>query len=294
MGSLLERFLGILSPTERASLSGSAVSTISPEQLDAALDRAAIFDAVRALYGAFDENEVRAIDRGIDKAIGLVVPAPQVGISAEAFEMAARELEPGNLPHALAAIRAVDEVESGNGWFQGVRADILALDGPGGFLDGPNLPKILFEAHKFSAHTGGRFNASHPTLSSRSWNRKLYVGGEGEYARLYAAMQLDHDAALMSASWGRYQILGSNYALAGFPTVRAFVDAMKESEERHLDAFVAFLKSARLVDAFRRISTSAKDCEAFARGYNGTGFATHNYHGKIAAAFGRWSKKLRA
>ena len=272
----------------------AAPRTLSPEELNALVDRKPIFDTLRALYGAFDDNEVRSIDRAIDHAVGLVPSIPQVGISPEAFERAAIELEPDDVSHALAAIRAVDEVESGNGWFTGVRAEILALDGTGGFIDGANLPKILFEAHKFGKHTDYRFNASHPHISSRTWNRSLYVGGEGEYRRLHEAMQLDREAALKSASWGRYQILGSNYREAGFSSVEAFVEAMKENEERHLDAFVSFIKSAGLVQQFRLISTRASDCAPFSRGYNGPGFATNNHHGKIAAAFGRWQAKLRS
>lgn len=269
---------------------------VTPEALNAAFSRKAMFDGLRALYGAFDGNEVAAIDRAIDRALGLVVAPPKVGISAEAFAAAAVALEPDNITHALAAIRAVDEVESGSGWFDDVRAEILALDGPGGFLDGPALPKILFEAHVFARNTTprGKFNASHPNLSSPSWNRALYVGGDGEYRRLHLAMNLDHDAALKAASWGRYQILGENFKAAGFDSVTAFVEAMKENEERHLEAFVAFLKSAKLVDKFRRISANKADCTPFAEGYNGKGQAANNYDGKIAAAFVRWSKKLRS
>lgn len=269
------------------------LSKSAPVPAVGTFDDTPIFDAVRTLYGALDNNEFTAIKRGIQKALGVIVAPAQVGISPEAFEAAARQLEPDNVPHALAAIRAVDEVESGGGWFPDMRAEILALDGPGGFIDGENMPKILFEAHVFARNTGGKFNASHPNVSSAKWNRALYVGGQAEYKRLNAAMALDHDAALKAASWGRYQILGENFAAAGFANVTAFVDAMKESEERQLDAFVAFIVSSKLVDEFRRIGIGKADCTPFAVGYNGSGQAANNYDGKIATAFGRWSKKLK-
>jgi len=268
------------------------VPTFAPEPLP--FDRKALFDGIRPLVGgSFDDNEVRAIDRAIDRALGIVTPAAKIGISPEAFERAAQELEPGNLAHARAAIRAVDEVESGGGWFTDVRAEVLALDGPGGFLDGDELPKILFEAHKFDRHTGGKWRTKYPNLSSPAWNRALYVGGDGEYRRLHQAMQLDREAALKSASWGRYQILGENFQAAGFANVEAFVEAMKESEERHLEAFVLFIRSNSLVDEFRAISAKVADCVPFARAYNGPGYAANNYDGKIAVAFARWAKKLR-
>lgn len=210
--------------------------------------------------------------------------APQIGLALSDFQSAATALA-----CSVAQIRAVDEVESGGGWFKDMRADILALDGPGGFIDGPHLPKILFEAHIFDRQTDGRFRQSHPNLSSQRWNRALYVGGQAEWTRLYRAMQLAPRAALMSASVGRYQIMGFNHQLAGFDTVEAFWDAMKRSERDHLDAFVSFIRNRNLLSALRAISNNARDCIPFAQGYNGSGYAANNYHVKIAAAHAKWS-----
>ncbi len=186
-------------------------------------------------------------------------------------------------------LAAVKEVESGGAWFTDIRQQILDLDGPGGFIDGAFLPKILFEAHLFSADTEGRFDRTHPAISAPEWTPALYVGGQGEYARLHAAMQLDVTAALRSASWGMFQILGRNHLVCGYPTVQAFVAAMKRGEAEHLQAFVGFVKGTGLAPAFRRISGVAADCAGFARGYNGRSYAKHNYHGKIAAAVRRRS-----
>jgi hypothetical protein len=213
-----------------------------------------------------------------------IATRPQIGLTdADFAEVAAK------LKCSVAQIRAVWEVESGGGWYQDVRADILAADGPGGFIDGPNLPKILFEAHHFDRLTGGKYRASHPNISSRTWNRALYVGGQGEWGRLHRAMLLDAKAALMSASWGGAQIMGFNHKLAGFPTVEAFVAAMKRDERAHLDAFAVFIGSAGLLDALRKISRTHADCVPFARGYNGKGYLANAYHVKIAKAFAKWS-----
>lgn len=208
----------------------------------------------------------------------------QIGLTLADYQAAATALA-----CTVAQIRAVDEVESKGGWFKDVRSDILGLDGEGGFIDGPHLPKILFEAHIFDRQTEGRYRQSHPNLSSARWNRALYVGGQGEWTRLYRAMQLAPRAALMSASVGRYQIMGFNHKLAGFDTVEAYWDAMKRSERDHLDAFVAFIRNAKLLSALRAISNSPRDCVAFAQGYNGAGYAANNYHVKIAAAHAKWS-----
>lgn len=229
-----------------------------------------------------------AFDLALSRAVGAALATPP--------QAEVRTLGPADFARAAAAlacsvpqIRTVVSVESGGGWFTDLRADILALDGPGGFLAGERLPKILFEAHKFAQHTGGRFNRSHPNISAPRWNRALYVGGQGEYRRLHVAMELDRDAALKSASWGMFQILGENHRLAGFADVEGFVAAMKASEAAHLDAFVAFVRSAGLTDELRRIGPDPDDCLPFALGYNGSGARANKYPEKLAADFRRFS-----
>lgn len=243
--------------------------------------RDALAAVIRGLYGPMTGSQWAAIEAVLNGQPATPAGAPEIGLTRADFDWAASALG-----GTYAQIRAVDEVESGGGWFTDVRASILDLDGPGGFIDGPNLPKILFEAHKFDGFTKGRYRASHPNLSSGRWNRSLYVGGQGEWERLHRAMQLDEEAALKSASVGRYQIMGFNHALAGFPNVRAFWEAMKESERRHLEAFVAFIKNTNLTAAFRKISNVHADCIPFARGYNGSGYARHRppYNVRIARA----------
>src|SRR5687768_16941334 len=133
-----------------------------------------------------------------------------------------------------ADIRAVADVESG---------------GRTGFLpDG--RPKILFESHVFSKLTGGKHDAAHSDISTARWTRN-YVGGAGEHDRLRRAMQLDREAALKAASWGKFQILGMNYGRVGAKTVDEFVEAQKRSEKEHLDAFVKFILSHDLSDELR-------------------------------------------
>ena len=251
--------------------------------------RKALMDFARDLTDdkALTTPMVRAGDAFAD-ALGLPKAANDdapLTLTDADFADAAREL--GCL---VAQIKAVFEVEaSGSGWFTDVRGDILALDGPGGFIDGANLPKILFEAHVFDRETKGRFRASHPNLSSARWNKALYVGGQAEYGRLHRAMELDRAAALRSASWGAAQIMGFNHKLAGFATVEAFVEAMKSGVRAHLMAFVAFVKNSGLAPALRQITTFHASAVPFARGYNGAGYAKNEYHVRIARAFAKHS-----
>jgi hypothetical protein len=251
------------------------------------MSRAALAEAVRpfAPNGKLLQSHMAAFDAFAD-ALGLPREDDALLTLTEAdFADAARELG-----CSVAQIKAVFEVEaSGSGWFTDVRGDILALDGPGGFIDGANLPKILFEAHIFDRETRGRFRASHPNLSSARWNKALYVGGQGEYARLHRAMQLDRVAALRSASWGAPQIMGFNHELAGFSTVEAFVEAMKTGIRAHLMAFVAYVKNSGLADELRQITTFHASARPFARAYNGPAYAKNEYHVRIARAFAKHS-----
>lgn len=163
----------------------------------------------------------------------------------------------------VAAIRAVDRVESaGSGMLQS------------------GQPKILFEAHIFGRLTGGKYHQSHPNISSPTWNRKLYKGGAAEHDRLAEAVELDRNAALQSASWGRFQILGSNWRESGFPSLQAFINAMYGSESDQLDAFVEFVKRRGLADELQR-----HDWAGFARGYNGPGYLNNRYDTKLEQAY---------
>ncbi|CAM3658987.1 N-acetylmuramidase family protein [Rheinheimera salexigens] len=169
----------------------------------------------------------------------------------------------------VAAIKAVAQVEcSGEAYFSNGR------------------PKILFEAHIFSRLTQHRYDISQPTISSRSWNPALYTGGNAEYYRLEQALALDPLAALQSASWGRFQIMGFNYQACGYRTVQAFVQDMFCSETKQLEAFVGFIKYNSL-----DIYLQNKDWSRFARGYNGPGYAENKYDIKIRAAYKTFSRE---
>jgi hypothetical protein len=152
----------------------------------------------------------------------------------------------------------------------------------GGFLP-DKRPKILFEAHLFGRLTEHKFDATHPDVSSPSWNRALYgADGAHQYDRLAEAIALDRAAALQSASWGMFQILGMNYAACGFAGVEDYVAAMCTGEGAQLAAFAAFCRQGGL-DRFLR----AHDWARFALGYNGPGEADNDYDGKLAAAYQR-------
>lgn len=146
-------------------------------------------------------------------------------------------------------------------------------------------PDILFEAGVFHEITKGRFADAKDrhgvALSSPTWNRALYgAGGAHQYERLEDAMKLDRSAALQSASWGQFQIMGENYKLAGFPDVESFVAAQCVGVDAHIAAFAAFCRAKGLGAALAK-----GDYRTFALHYNGSG-QVDDYAGRIAKAVG--------
>ena len=190
--------------------------------------------------------------------------APQRGITEAQYAAVASALGVD-----VAAIKAVAEVEaSGDG--------LLAS----------GKPKVLFEAHVFHRLTDGRYDSTQPKLSSPHWNRSLYgAGGEHQWDRLDQARALDENAALQSASWGRFQIMGFNSQKAGFDSLSSFVTAMKSGEGEHLRAFANFIQSdSTMLTALRN-----HDWANFALRYNGEGYAANQYDTKMAEAYARYA-----
>lgn len=185
------------------------------------------------------------------------------------------------------AIKAVSEVESAGAGFE---------------ADG--RLKILFEAHKFHLFTGGYFDKTHPGISSPTWNRALYGRDQdAEWKRLALARDatekaakalvpgVDPFAALKSASWGRFQIMGFNHRMCGFEDAADMVRAFMTGERAHLMAFCKFVATKRapgrapfngrtLDECLRR-----KDFTGFALGYNGPAAEENHYPAKMQAAY---------
>jgi hypothetical protein len=161
------------------------------------------------------------------------------------------------------AIRAVSNVETG-------------ARGP---FDLDGRPTILFERHLFHRATGGKFDKTAPDISNS------VAGGYGkyseQYARLARAASLDSQAALGSASWGAFQILGQYHAAAGFADVQQMVQAMKTGVRAHLLAFARFI----LANPAMHRAIVAKDWVALARTYNGASEAEHSYDVRLREAY---------
>lgn len=166
---------------------------------------------------------------------------------------------------SVAAIKAVASVESAGSGFD-----------PEGF------PKTLFEGHKFNQFTGGVYSAKHPTYSYLKWTKNFYgKTWRDEKDRLFFAMSLNREAAIKSASWGEFQIMGFNWQATGATSIQDFVNRMCDGPESQLSLFCGFIKaSPRLLVALRDLKWVE-----FAKLYNGDGYAANQYDTKLASAY---------
>jgi hypothetical protein len=161
---------------------------------------------------------------------------------------------------------------------------VLAVEALGdGFLaDG--RPKILFERHKFYQHADQSKVKQWAIEVPDLCNPKAggYKGNEAEYPRLYRAMQLDHDGAVLAASWGIGQIMGFNWQMCGERSLMGFVFAMHNNEDTQLMLMAQFIRTRGAADELCR-----HDWAGFAKLYNGANYAKEGYHLKLAAAYAK-------
>ena len=174
-----------------------------------------------------------------------------------------------------AALKAVKEVETG---------------GVGGF-NPDGSASILFEAAIFYKELKAigkdpeKYISAHPGIISRSWDKSLYKGGKLEWGRLREAQEIDKEAALKSASWGIFQIMGFNYKKTECKDIYQFVDRMSKSQFWQFILGLQFMKNSGTIDYLRK-----KDWAGFAYRYNGPGYRSNRYDEKLRIAYIKYSE----
>jgi len=163
--------------------------------------------------------------------------------------------------------------------WEAVAAVAKVESGPLGGFAADGRPIILFERHLFSRKTQSRFDESHPTVSSRTPGG--YPRSQADrWAQLAEAYALDPEAALQSASYGRFQVLGQNFSNLSMANAHEYVAKLARSEKDQLEAFEGFIRANNLADELQR-----KDWTGFASRYNGPAYATNQYDTKMAEAY---------
>lgn len=156
---------------------------------------------------------------------------------------------------------------------------VARVESSGSGFDAQGRPKILFERHKFHAHTGGRWS---PCAFSNARG-----GGyrESSWTKLDGAIATGAvDAAFMACSWGRFQVLGEWWDELGYESPFAFARSTVISEAAHFEMLCLYVERFALQPHMRAISADAESCRAFARAYNGPRYEAFGYHDKLARA----------
>lgn len=160
--------------------------------------------------------------------------------------------------------------------------------------------KILFEGHKLwqwleKENIDPKLSVKgNEDILYQKWTKAHYKGGAREYERLEKARKLNPKAAVYSASWGLFQILGEN--LTGFIKGRKYKDheefeaKQHESEYFHFLDFLEFIKTKKvrgkaLIDYVSEKNNGNYDWESFAYGYNGSGYKQNKYDTRMKAAY---------
>lgn len=175
----------------------------------------------------------------------------------------------------IAVIKALAEVESMSS----------------GYLPDGERPVILFEARVFSRLTNHVYDKEYPTVSTSlpfEKQKHLYKGGNNEYNRLALASSLNREAALKSASWGRFQIMGFNYMQCGYDSVFDYVQAMYDDEANHLAAFCSFIKTKIYNGKTLLTYLLQGKYDMFFKAYNGPLYKTHGYDTRFFEALKKY------
>ncbi|MFW6028100.1 MAG: N-acetylmuramidase family protein, partial [bacterium] len=195
------------------------------------------------------------------------------------FRGAARPLTQGDIARAAKLLRVPEAVI----WaLRKVEANGKA------FSDG--RPIIAWEAHVFYKQLpqSKRARAVAARLAHSRWGVIGYkLRQSSRYQQLHNAMAIDLEAALCSASWGAFQIMGFNFKRCGYGSVQAFVQAMTESEGEQLMACCQFIRADKAMHKALREG----DWAGFARRYNGPAYAKHDYDGRLVKWVAHFSAK---
>ena len=254
--------------------------------------RKRLFDAIRRMMGrGFTAVEVKDLDARLDAMVAAGEIEEEAGPAPIGHNNPPAPIE--DVPFTLRfANRYADKISDADITRAAARLKvspahiraIMKVEGGGASFDKKGRPIILFEPHIFHRRTGGRFSPS--TFSYRIWRTHPYPRTfDGRWRQMADAAAKDVNAALESASWGMFQIMGFHWKSLGYASVHAFVESMVASEAGHLDAVVGFVEANGLAAKLRACRKGdPKSCRAFVKGYNGSGYAANRYHIKFARA----------
>jgi hypothetical protein len=146
------------------------------------------------------------------------------------------------------------------------------VEGSGSGFNADDSLKIQFEPHHFKLDK----------IENGVGNQKE------EYAAFNEAKAINLEAAQKATSWGMFQIMGFNYALAGYKSVAAMVAEFQLSEYYQVKAAIKFMKSTP--GLFKAVCSG--NWKVAAELYNGKAYWRLQYDKKLAAAH-ETAKKIK-
>lgn len=176
----------------------------------------------------------------------------------------------------VASVMAVNSVESRGRGFNADGSLIILFE--------RHVMRRRLQAHGYSQADIDALASRHPDIINPSAGG--YLGGSREWERLNRARTVHDSAALESASYGLFQIMGHHWKRLGYDSVQSFVASMEEGESRQLEAFVRFIETDQVLHKALKNSQWA----LFAKYYNGPAYEKNQYDIKMAQAFDRFSE----
>jgi hypothetical protein len=181
-----------------------------------------------------------------------------------------------------AALLAVVEVESAG--------KSLECDGV--------TPCLLFERHIFyrelkkAGKTSALANAIALGLANSSWQPATQYKDQGSsvgrLSLLKRAREIDVECANRSCSWGVGQTMGFLAEEMRFPNANAMLNYMMEGGvPAQVDCMIREIENKKLT-----LKLNLHEWAAFAKVYNGPGYAKNAYDEKMAAAYLKWSQQI--
>jgi hypothetical protein len=160
---------------------------------------------------------------------------------------------------------------------------ILMTESSNSGFDNKGRLKIQFEPHEFHKRLL-RFGVSHTYVFDKE-NKKYEITAKNitirngvetqnpEYVAFDAARQIHNEAALLSTSYGLFQVMGYNHVAAGYKTVQAMYNEFCLSEFFQAKGGLNFIKYHREIYVALKTGNARRFCEL----YNGPKFEELGY-----------------
>lgn len=159
---------------------------------------------------------------------------------------------------SIAVIKAVAKTES---------------NGSGFLKDGQVV--ILFEPHIFwkqlqingiDPNTVLAKTPSYNDILYPKWGTYSYGKNSEQHNRLERAVSINRNAALESASWGLFQVLGKWWKSLGYNSIQEFINEVSKDEDGQMEVFIRYVIVNNLANYLHNLQF-----DLFTSGYNGKG-----------------------